>query len=164
MQIKQNDFEKLLEIIPPYPKTNIFHFNDFDLVSSEVLYDFCKKREYDYDLVCSDESFLKKLAKFKVQKLDIKQPRYNRHAKLYDFVFIMIDIESLEDKKLFFKKIYHICKNSAKVMVFLKNNSHDELENLLEDINYVALNYIDISKDFRVLSAQKMHGWGVYDM
>ncbi len=164
MIIKEDELKKLLEIIPPYPRTNIYHFNNFDKTSSKVLFDYAKERDYDYDLFCSDESFLKELEKYKVHKLDIKQARYNRHAKLYDFVFIMTDIDTLEDKKLFFKKIYHICKNAAKVMIFLENNSHDELETLLEDINYVASNYIDISNDYRVLSVQKMHGWGVYDM
>ena len=164
MTIQENELKKLLEIIPPYPRTNIYHLNNFDKTSSKVLFEYAKERDYDYDLVCSDEDFLLELEEFKPHKLDIKQARYNRHAKLYDFVFIMIDIDTIEDKQLFFKKIYHICKNSAKIMIFLENGYHDELETLLEDMNYVASNYIDISKDYKVLSVQKMHGWGVYDM
>jgi len=164
MNIQKDEFKKLLEIIPPYPKTNIYHINDFDMTSSEVLYEFCKENEYDYDLFSTDEEFLKKLEKYKPHKLDIKQPRYNRHAKLYDYVFLTLDIESLENKKAFFTKIYHICKNAAKVLIFLDNSSHDELENLLEELNFVASNYIDISKEYKVLSVQKMHGWGVYDL
>ena len=164
MQIKKEEFEKLLEMIPPYPKTNIFHLNNFDLTSSEILFDFCKTNDYDYDLVSSDEDFLEKLKEFDATKLTIKQPRYNRHAKLYDYVFLTLDLEDIEDKKLFFKKVYHICKNSAKILIFLENGYHDELEQLLEELNFVASNYIDLSQNYKVLSVQKMHGWGVYDL
>jgi hypothetical protein len=164
MNIKKEEFEKLLEMIPPYPKTNIFHLNNFDLTSSKVLFEFCKTNDYDYDLLSSDDKFLEKLSKFKATKLNIKQPRYNRHAKLYDYVFLTIDLDDIEDKKLFFTKIYHICKNASKILIFLENGYHDELENLLEELNFVASNYIDISKNYRVLSVQKMHGWGVYDL
>ena len=164
MTVTKDEFFKLLEIIPPYPKTNIFHLNDQNIEVSDILYNYCKENEYDYDLVSTNEEFLKMLEPYKPHKLDIKQPRYNRHAKLYDYVFLTLDIESIENKKAFFTKIYHICKNAAKVLIFLENNSYDELERLLEDLNFVASNYIDISKNYRVLSVQKMHGWGVYDL
>ena len=164
MKIKQDEFEKILQIIPPYPKINIYHLNNYDKLSSRILYDYCKERDYDYDLFSTDDKFIEEVKELKPNKLDIKQPRYNRHAKLYDFVFLNIDLQKIDNRKLFFTKIYHICKNAAKVLIFLENNSHNELENLLEELNFVALNYIDISKDYKVLSAQKMHGWGVYDL
>jgi len=164
MKIQKEDLEKLLEIIPPYPKTNIYHLNDFDITSSEVLYNYCKQRDYDYDLFTTDEKFLDSLAQYNPHKLDINQARYNRHAKLYDYLFLTLDIDKIEDKKLFFKKIYHICKNAAKILIFLDKSSDDELENMLEELNFVASNYIDISKEYKLLSVQKMHGWGSYDM
>ncbi len=157
MVIKINEIDKLLEIIPDYPKTNIFHINDFSKTLAQKLKEFASLKEYDYD------SFYLFNPIEEANKLDINQPRYNRHAKLYDYVFISSDLEKIEDKKLFFKKIYHICKNSAKVMIFLKQRDY-ELESILEDLNFVASNYVDISSEYEVLSVQKMHGWGVYDI
>jgi hypothetical protein len=49
-------------------------------------------------------------------------------------------------------------------LIFLENGYYDKLEQLLEELNFVASNYIDISQDYKVLSVQKMHGWGVYDL
>jgi len=161
--IEKNEIKKLLEIIPNYPKINIFHLNDFSCEACEKLYEFCDQNEYDYDLFTLDEKFLECVVKFGGGKLDIKSQRYNKHSKLYDFIFIMIDFSKIEDKKLFLKKIYHICKNAAKILFFLPKKE-EELEYLLEELNYVALNYIKISDNYEVLSAQKMHGWGVYDL
>ncbi len=157
MTIKKEEIEKLLQIIPDYPRTNIFHINDISVTFSKNLNEFASSKEYDYDDFYLFNPILE------AKKLDINQPRYNRHAKLYDFVFISSDLEKMEDKKLFFKKIYHICKNGAKVMIFFKQKDY-ELESILEDLNFVASNYIDISSSYEVLSVQKMHGWGVYDM
>ncbi len=157
MDIRNKDIEKLLQIIPNYPKINIFHINDISASFSKKLNEFASSKEYEYD------DFYLFNPIIKTKKLDINQPRYNRHAKLYDFIFISSDLEKIEDKKLFFKKIYHICKNGAKIMIFLKQKDY-ELESILEDLNFVASNYIDISSDYEVLSVQKMHGWGVYDM
>jgi len=157
MKIKNQDIEQLLQIIPDYPRTNIFHINDISVSFSEKLKEFASLKEYDYDDFYLFNPILE------ATKLEINQPRYNRHAKLYDYVFISSDLEKIEDKKLFFKKIYHICKNAAKVMIFLKQRDY-ELESILEDLNFVASNYVDISSEYEVLSVQKMHGWGVYDM
>ena len=157
MTIKSEEIEKLLQIIPDYPKTNIFHINDISTTFGKKLKEFASLKEYDYDDFYLFNPILE------ATKLDINQPRYNRHAKLYDYVFISSDLEKIEDKKLFFKKIYHICKNAAKVMIFLKQRDY-ELESILEDLNFVASNYVDISSEYEVLSVQKMHGWGVYDM
>ncbi len=163
MKIKSEELKKLLDIIPPYPKVNIFHINNNLMELSKLLYDFCKDKEYDYELFCSDEEFMEKLKPFGVEKFDIKAKRYNRHSKLYDFIFLNMDFKDIKDKQLFLKKIYHISKNSAKILIFLDKKDFN-LEQMLEELNFVALNYIDISNDYEILSAQKMHGWGVYDM
>ena len=164
MKIEKKDITKLLEIVKDYPKTGIYHLNNNSIMISEVLDNFCKEKAFDYDLFCSDDEFLKKVSHLNPHKLNLSQARYNRHAKLYDFVFINHDINTIQNPKAFWTKIYHICKNGADILVFLDNSYHDELEKLLEELNFVASNYIDISSEFKVLSVRKMHGWGVYDM
>jgi len=157
MKILSNEIDTLLDIIVDYPKVNIFHINDTSHILTQKLEDLANKKSYDYDLFHIFKPLLNSV------KLDINQPRFNKHAKLYDYVFISSDLSKIEDKKLFFKKIYHICKNGSKILIFMENND-EELEQILEDLNFVASNYIDISNNYKVLSVQKMHGWGVYDM
>ena len=157
MNIKSHEIDKLLEIIVDYPKVNIFHINDISPTLSEKIEKLANEKEYDYD-----QFYLFNPSPNSV-KLDINQQRYNKHAKLYDYIFISTNMTKIENKKLFFKKIYHICKNSSKILIFL-NKEDEEIERLLEDLNFVASNYIDISNDYKVLSTQKMHGWGIYDM
>jgi len=63
---------------------------------------------------------------------------------------------------IFFKKIYAIMKNGAKLIIISKKDTDEpELSQLLEDSNFVAINpIVDTFKNFDILSAQKMHGWG----
>ncbi len=83
------------------------------------------------------------------------------------FIYIDIDVEKLEKPELFLKKIYAIAKNAAKILFFVpkEQNGFENLERLLDQGNFVAVNPIDdMFANHQVLSAQKMHGWGVYDM
>lgn len=166
MTIKYDEIKELLTIVPNHPAMNIFHLSDTHINLCNQLNDFAKKREYDYDLAIMDESFLDECLSsgLKPHKLKQNQPRYNRHSKIYDYIFITLNLDTIEDKKLFFTKIYHICKNASKVLIFLENGDHYKLETLLEDRNFLAANYIDISSEYRVYSLQKMHGWGSYDL
>jgi len=166
MTIKYDEIERLLAIVPDHPAMNIFHLSDGHIELSKQLNDFAKNREYDYDLAIINEDFLNKCLScgLKPHKLKINQSRYNRHSKIYDYIFITLNLDMIVDKKLFFTKIYHICKNASKVLIFLENGDHYELETLLEERNFLAANYIDISTEYRVYSLQKMHGWGSYDL
>ena len=160
MNIKVKEIEQLLEIIPNYPKINIFHINDYSYNLAKILKNFSNKNDYEYDLFFT---YNKEVNPTEALRLNINQPRYNKHSKLYDFIFISSDLSKIENIEIFFKKIYLICKNSAKIVLFLEENDFN-LEQLLEKLNFVAFNYIDISDNYKILSFQKMHGWGLYDM
>ncbi len=164
--MEQTSIQKLLEIVPPYPGIRIFHISDRETLLSRTIFDFCEERDYEYDLMAMDSAFQNRLEKegIEAETFDWKKHRYNKHAKLYDYVFVSIDPSKIADWPLFLKKIYMIMKNSAKLLLFLPpKESTERFEALLEAGNFVAINPIDLFSDYRLLSAQKMHGWGIYD-
>ncbi len=168
--IKVEESQKLLSIIPEYPGVTIFHMCEEGVEFCRMLDVFAKEHEYTYHLVSANEGFIEQAQKEGLEKARLiryKQQRYNQHSKLYDFVYIDIDMHSLDNPKLFLKKIYAIAKNAAKILFFVPKSEggFGTLEQLLEDANFVAINPIeDMFENYDVLSAQKMHGWGVYDM
>ena len=168
--ITKKEIEKLLSIIPEYPGVAIFHMANEGTDFCRDLNTYASERDYTYHIVSANEDFITALHEAglpKARKITYKQQRYNQHSKLYDFIYIETDVESLDKPELFLKKIYAIAKNAAKILFFVPKEKGDfsKLENLLEKGNFVAINPIDdMFENYNVLSAQKMHGWGVYDM
>ena len=168
--ISKNELEKLISIIPDYPGVTIFHMADEGEKFCGMLDTFAKEKGYTYHPVSTDGAFVKALHEAGIsqaRQISYKQQRYNQHSKLYDFIYIEVDPLQLENPQLFLKKIYAIAKNAAKILFFLPEGKEDfpALEAMLEKGNFVAINPIDdMFRDYKVLSAQKMHGWGVYDL
>ena len=168
--ISKEAFEKLVSIITPYPGVAIFHMTDEGEVLPQMLESYTKEREYIYHLVSANEKYIEEMQRkgiTKARKITYEQQRYNQHARQYDYIYIEIDPLALEKPELFLKKIYAISKNASKILFFIPEERDNvaELERLLEKMNFVAINPIDdLVEGVLVLSAQKMHGWGIYDM
>jgi hypothetical protein len=161
-KIPKQEIEELLTIIPRnYPSMDIFYLCDNPLGLCKELDKLCKEQGYEYDLAITDDEVLDSLD-IKARKFDFKRSRYNQHSKLYDFVFVSLDLKKIDNIDTFFKKLYPISKNAGKV-IFITDLNTDiiELEDLLIEKNYVAVNPIsDTFSNYQILSAQKMHGWG----
>jgi hypothetical protein len=149
-QIDKNEINDLLTIIPrDYPSFEVFHLTDCENDMCKVLNDLCDSQNYGYDKFIADEDFLKKR-------------RFNSQSKVYDILFLQIDLKNIEDINLFYKKLYPISKNGSKLIFILKKSEDIYLlAQKLEDENYVAINPIDNTfSNYQILSATKMHGWG----
>ncbi len=167
MDMKIEHIRTLLSIVPAYPGVGIYHISDHEPLLSLELTRFCEERGYSYDLMVPDMNFLEVLREegIAAEAFDLRRPRYNRHAKLYDFLFVTLDPLRIEAWPLFLKKLYMIMKNGAKLLLFLPlQEPAERYEALLEAGNFVAINPIDLFDDYQLLSAQKMHGWGIYDL
>lgn len=169
-KVREAEVERLTSFIPPYPGVAIFHMADNGVGFCRMLDAYAKAHDYTYHPVSANEDFIETLhaeGLSGARKITYKQQRYNQHSKKYDYIYIEIDPLQLEKPQLFMKKIYAISKNGAKILFIQPKASGDlgRLEQLLEEGNFVAINPIDdIFEDYYVLGAQKMHGWGVYDM
>jgi len=162
--IEKTEIEELLSIIPRgYPHLEVFHLSNQSQGVCAVLEKLCREEGYGYDLYIDGEAAYEEISKgFKAAKFDFNKHRYNKHAKQYDYLFIMIDLKKIEKPELFFKKLYAIVKNAGKVF-FIVEESYDirALEEELIAYNYVAVNPIENTfTNLQILSAQKMHGWG----
>jgi hypothetical protein len=150
LQIKKEEINDLLTIIPrDYPCFDIFHLSTEENDLSHQLEAFALSQNYSYDMFIADDEFFKKR-------------RYNSHAKIYDILFIQIDLNKVKEIELFYKKLYPISKNGAKIL-FITELDYDiyTLQEVLIEKNYVAVNPIeDTFENYKILSAQKMHGWG----
>ena len=168
--MSKKELDSLLSIIPNHPMTQLFHLNDNSIDLSQELNNFAKREEFEYDVATTDEKFIQELKEsienksdnLTIHKLNLKQHRYNRHSKLYDFAFITMDIDEIDNLGLFLKKLHTIIKNSGYLLLFLEKEEKNmqEILQLLEDKLYVAINPIEISDQYQIVSAKKMHGWG----
>ncbi len=163
--ITKSEIQELLSIIPKnYPSQDIYYLtNSCDLLSQELHY-LCSSQNYQYDLMipnCDNFEELHKESKLKPRKFYYEKNRYNLHSRVYDFVFISVDLESVENIESFYKKIYAISKNGGKV-IYLLDSSTDiqKFSETLIEYNYVAVNPLeDTFKNCKIVTANKMHGW-----
>ncbi len=168
--IEKEKLKKLLEIIPSTPALRIAHFAESGKMMTEVLSDFCQKKEYEYQINCTDHSFFDEMdANFKESKLvkpikfTLERPRYMMQGKIYEYLFITTVIEK-DMRSDFLKKAHSIIKNAGNILIFLSKGSYQERYHwmeLLEEHYYVASNTIDdLFENYDVLISKKMHGWG----
>ena len=168
--IEQDKLEKLLEIVPSSPAIRISHFTDSGEMMTEILSDFCQKREYEYQINCTDNSFFdhisdkyKNMANTKTTKFTLERPRYMMQGKMYEYLFVTSSINE-EMRSDFIKKVHGIIKNAGNILIFLPKGSYEERYSwitLLEEHYYVASNTIDdLFENYDVLISKKMHGWG----
>jgi hypothetical protein len=158
-------------ISPHYPNQQILHLTDGSNDLYRTLYDFARSKRFEYDLRtvgCEiDELDTGDHPAFRVESLDLAERKYNRHARLYENIFVTISPESLEeDIQTILKKFFRVMKNAAVLTLVIDRGAHllDRIDNDLEECYFVAINHIDIFDDYDVVTAKKLHGWGAYDV
>ena len=163
--------DTLIQIIPNHPALRLMQVADINKnISNEnmlidKLFEFVKDKEYDFhlNLITKDNRYNDKYKLSKVSSvrfLDLNRASFMLQARLYDFVYISADIKDIGD---FSQKIYKVIKGSGIILIFIDKSKQDKLQEWKEELEnnfFVAINTIDISNDFEVLSAKKMHGWG----
>ena len=168
--IEQDKLEKLLGIIPSSPALRIAHFTDSGEMMTEILSNFCKEREYEYRINCTNNSFFdlisakyKDMTNIKTIKFSLERPRYMMQGKMYEYLFVTSNINE-EMRSDFIKKAHGIIKNAGDILIFLPKGSYEERYSwilLLEEHYYVASNTIDgLFENYDILISKKMHGWG----
>ncbi len=168
--IEKDKLEKLLEIIPDSPALRIAHFSDSGEMMTEILSEYCQKREYEYQINCTKSSFYdamsdkyKDIDAVKLLKFTLERPRYMIQGKMYEYLFVTTVIEK-EMRSDFLKRAHGIIKNAGHILIFLPKESYEERYDwmaLLEEHYYVASNTIDdLFENYDLLISKKMHGWG----
>ncbi len=168
--IEKDKLEKLLEIIPDSPALRIAHFSESGEMMTEIISNFCRKKEYEYQINCTNTSFFetisdnfKEIKEVKTLKFTIERPKYMIQGKIYEYLFVTTVIEK-KMRSDFLKRAHGIIKNAGHILIFLPKGSYEERYDwmaLLEEHYYVASNTIDdLFENYDVLISKKMHGWG----
>ena len=154
-----NSIKELFNIIPNYPGLNICLVDDgkFDVIDDFI--SLCKDKEATLYLKDIKERYceFKNKDYLKVEKFSFDDRRYNNHSVLYDFIFLCCDIQK-DKREEVLKKFYRTLKNAGDIYLFFKDEPSGAKE-LLESVNYVAVNEIDTFKKHHLICAKKMHGW-----
>ncbi len=164
--IDKQEIRELLTIIPKnYPAHDIFHLTTEGHGLCEEIHQLCDEQKYYYDLSIPDKQYFEYIEKntdIKPNKFNYNKSRYNRQAKQYDFVFVQVDLKNIQNLDMFYKKLYMISKNGGSVLFILdKDEDKFAFMDILIGKNYVAVNPIENTfKDYQIICAQKMHGWG----
>ncbi len=167
--LEKKAITQLLSIIPNYPATRLLEINDGGEELSLELKRFAKERDFEYLLNIVDNEFYNRAKEIYsdgssciVHKIKFEQRRYVNMAKQFDFAFITASIP-LEIREEFLKKVHSHIKNAGNIILFLPKDDL-KLKELwwqsLEDTLFVAINNIDMFKNYEIIIAKKMHGWG----
>ena len=150
---------ELFTIIPKLPGVRVFEFSG-DVARSRELAEFCEEEGHYLEIVTFDETLYEELQNLraKVRLIPESKERYNQRSMNFDTIFIDLDIDKLENKEQFFRKVYRMMKNAADLVIDMRGKEMESMAQLLEDLNFVAINPIE-TKSSRVLTAKKMHGW-----
>ena len=167
-RLDQGKARLLTELISPhYPYQSIMLITDGRYDLHRVLYDFTRKKGFEFDLRtigCDiDDIDADAHGECRIEAMDLRMPRYNRHAKQYENIYLSLHEAYLADDPLtILKKLYAIIKNAGILTLLLEKEAAllSRLDALLEESNFVAVGHVDIFDDFEVVTAKKLHGWG----
>lgn len=138
----------LFDIIWEHPNSKILQITDGKIDLQEKLSKFTEEKSFIFESKFANDEFL-------------KTHKYYSGSSQNDYVFLCLDIFEFLDKEYILERCYASLKNSGGLLlIFSKNESYYEYENLLENSNFVAISQIEIDDEVEVIYAKKMHGWG----
>ena len=151
--------KELFDIIPKLPGVRVYLFAG-DEATAKELGEFCTEAGHYLEIAALEDEIYEKLEgiEAKVRRIDEAKERYNQRSWMFDTVFVTYDLARLQDQEDFLRKIYRMMKNAADLVVLVPPDKSEELQNLLQELNYVAINPIDLGQKVAV-TAKKMHGW-----
>ncbi len=167
-RLDSGQVEMLMQIVSNhYPNQQIFHLSDGRNDLHEYLFELTKARGYEYDLRILGEPFGYKFDPethpgCTIEALDLGRKAFNKHARLYEYAFITVEDDLIEgDFPTFLQKIYRMMKNSGTVILFPKKGGslQGDIDMMLEEGYFVAINHIDLFDRYDIVNARKMHGW-----
>ncbi len=170
-QLRKDQAALLMQIVSDqYPNQQIFHLSDGKNNLHDYIFELAKEKGFEFDFRyvggnLPDLPLLQNHPGCTVETLDLKKRAYNKHTKLYEYVFVTIEDEKIEKEiDEIFKKIFRIMKNAGVLVLFLERDGtlQKKIDKILEEGYFVAVNHIEIFDSYDVVNARKMHGWGAY--
>ena len=155
------NFEMLFDVIPPHPGLNIALIEDSKDMVIDSLLKYCEQIRATLHVKALENRESLNSDNLKVKNFSFDEKKYNNFSMLYDFLFLCVDISGRDDIEMIFKKIYRVLKNAGNLFICIKKDEVNRYLQILESINYVALNSIELNMHTEVIVAKKMHGWKI---
>ncbi len=163
--------EQLLTIIPDHPANSIMLFSDGGETLPTAMKALCKEKEYFLQFNILDPNFYEKVVEnYNEEDLCVtklvkwEQRRYASVARLYYTIFVSATVPEEKEQQFVDNVIHHI--KTAGHIVFLlpkgDKNAIDRWWQILESKSFVSISTIDVSQEYEILAARKMHGWDSY--
>lgn len=152
-------YEHLTQIIPDFPMVHIMYVGDYDKDFIGFFEKYTEEKKYIFDVKILDK---KENEDIEYEILDILSPKYHTNSYQYDILFLNLKKVPTDNLKHLFERVYACMKNAGGVIIVLPKQDDFalQLEPFLEEINYVAINPIDLDDEKKIVYAKKMHGWG----
>jgi hypothetical protein len=82
------------------------------------------------------------------------------NSREYEYAIIESDSDEIDEELL--KKIYHSLENSAFIIILFpkESNSTLRISYTLEQLDFRAVNSIDIFENYHLVMGKKLHMWG----
>jgi hypothetical protein len=168
--LESSQVTQLLEILDKKPGQRIVHFSDSSLLLTKHLQEFCQSIDTQYYLYCTDDTWYETAksqytdaSHMKIVKFNLRRPRYLIQGIEYDYLIATLNFEE-ENKREFLEKCYPIIRTGGNIILVIPTTNYDERdtwEALLEETYYLSVNIIDnMFKEYDVIVAKRMHGWG----
>jgi len=165
--LTQKNIDDILSIIRHQPAIRLMEFSDKDIGLSQALLTLAKEENYEYKLHILEQKLYETWHKsvetyklFSMHSTRLEENTFANGGRFYDYLFVNATIEALQ-KDSFIKNVYKIIKSGGNIIILLpKSLSPLEYWQLLEDNFFVAINSIELTEEYTLLIAKKMHGWG----
>ncbi len=168
--LEKEEVAQLLQVIQKKPAQRIVHFCESASALNEGLSTLCKSYSNDYYIYCTNSTYFTETTKtFETQShvhtvnFNLRRPRYLMQAIEYDYLISTLDFVD-KNKAEFLQKCYPIIRTGGNLFLFISKSGYaerDEWRSILEEQYYVSVTIMDnIFKNYDVISAKRMHGWG----
>jgi len=166
LRLPPQEAEQLTYLISPhYPYQRIMLITDGGTNLHETLHDFTAQKGFELEIrtVGSEINLPNPHPECKILPMRLDAPRYNRHAKQYENIFVALKPTQWETQaKEVLPKLHAAVKNAGTLALLIRRDALilRRIDALLEEADYVAVGHVEIFEAFDVVTAKKLHGWG----
>ncbi len=146
-------FKDLSSIIPNFPTTHVLYLGSEKDGFLVFLQELSQKNSFVFDVKSYEGD--------EFELFNILDARYNTKGYQYDTVFVNFQDAPQDQLEHLFSRVYASLKNAGALMLCLSSN-HDfalQAESFLDELNFVAINSIELDESLKTIYAKKMHGW-----
>ncbi len=161
------DIGEILAMIRPLPGLRVLEVGCGAGIVTERLAEHLAEEEGQIDLFeyLSDPdtvAHLEAIPNVKVKTVDGLDKRIRPTSREYETVVVTLLLSRIEDPAKLLEACYHSLENSGTFLALCKEGEDDleQIERLLDEAHFVAMNRIGMKEGYFLATAKKMHHWG----